>query len=154
MPSDSDNSDTEYIHMMHEGEVDDNTHLLHLNDAIWKPQRDNIHICYKHAPWMLHDALEFTLQYSVTHICECSICNNLKEHILVVKAIEGEDSFTWKTRDAFEKDLVFLGWTIALTGVQGQLNDTQESHMCALHALNSNLECKNHCLTMETEALR
>ena len=102
---------------------------------------------------MLYNALKFTLQYSVTHLCECNICNNFKEHILVVKAIEGKDSFTWKAHNAFEKDLVSLEWTIALTGAQGQLNDTQESHMHILRALNSNLEHKNYCLTTETEVL-
>jgi hypothetical protein len=97
---------------------------------------------------MTHDALAFTPQYSVTHICICDICASFKEHIAIAKAIEDNDLYAWKAHNKYEQDLVSLGWIIALTEAQGP-----ESQLHTLHVLNVDLERKNHHLTMEVEAL-
>ena len=103
---------------------------------------------YEHAPWITHDALAFILQYSVTHIHVCDICASFKEHIAIAKAIEDNDSYAWKACNKYEQDLVSLGQIIALTEAQDP-----ESQLHTFHVLNTDLECKNHCLTTEVEAL-
>jgi hypothetical protein len=93
---------------------------------------------YENAPWLPHNALEFTPQYSVTHVQDCRVCNSFKEHIIIAKAIEGKDSFAWKARDKFEQDLMSLGWAMAL--VEG------DDQTMSFSTLNTTLEHENHRL--------
>ena len=107
---------------------------------------------YEHAPWITHDALAFTLQYSITYICICNICTSFKEHIAIAKVIEDNDSYVWKAHNKYEQDLMSLGQIIALTEAFAEAQGP-ELQLYTLHILNTDLECKNHYLITEIEAL-
>jgi Aspartyl protease/Zinc knuckle len=146
-PSEDDDSETEYMQAMHEEGILDSIPLPRLEDADWELRRNDIRMRYERAPWVHHDALEFTPQYSVTHIRGCDVCIAFKEHTIITKAIKGENSIAWTARDKFERDLISLGWTMALTESRGR-------PINALSALNDALETKNHHLSIEVESLR
>ena len=134
---------------MHKGETSTSANPpSQLSSIDWKLQRDAIRMQYEHAPWMTHNTLAFTLQYSITHIRVCDVCASFKKHIAIAKAIEDNDSYAWKARNKYKQDLVSLGWIIALTEAQDP-----ESQLHTFHTLNADLKCKNHRLTTEVEAL-
>jgi hypothetical protein len=88
-PLEDDGSEVEYIRTMCEDSESYNTPLL--DDADWRPQRNAICVHYECAPWVPHDALKFTPQYSITHTRGCDVYTGFKEHIIVAKAIEGDN---------------------------------------------------------------
>jgi Aspartyl protease/Zinc knuckle len=147
MPSEDD--EAEYIRAIHEDEDHSETPPPppQFEDADWEPRRNEIRVRYERAPWVPHDALEFTPQFSVTHIRGCNVCAAFKEHTVITQAIEGDNSIAWKVRDKFERDLVSLGWTMAFTEDRGR-------PINALSALNNALEEKVHRLTIEVDTLR
>lgn len=150
MPSEDD-SEIEYIRMVHETSNDQSDHPLPFDHMDWKPRYNEIRVRYEVAPWMPHDTLEFTPQYSVTHSRGCDVCASFKEHAVMAKALKGNESFAWKTRDKFEKDLISLGWTMALLDAQRSSGNPPGLHINTIQDLNASLERDNHRLQMTTE---
>jgi hypothetical protein len=149
MPSENEDSEVEYIRASYELESGTSIQLPQYHDKIWDSRRNEIRTRYEIAPWMPHDALEFTPQYSITHIRGCSVCSTFKEHIVHASAHEGEDSFALKARDKYEQDLMLLGRSIA------QLEHMSFTSEPPLHnTINASLERENHRLKQEMEALR
>jgi hypothetical protein len=109
MPSEDNDSEVKYICASYEIKTSTSMYPLPHNDAHWELRCNEIHSCYEIAPWIPHDALEFTPQYSVTHMRGCNACINFKEHIIRANAFEGQDSFAWRACNKYEQDLMLLG---------------------------------------------
>ncbi|KAH9964922.1 hypothetical protein BC827DRAFT_1265612 [Russula dissimulans] len=94
MPSEGD--EPEYIWVMQEADSDTSPALLQMEDTDWEVHRNTICKRYQNAPW-------------------CEVCAKYKDHCLIAEAFaEDKKSLAWKNCDKFERDLIHLGWTMAL----------------------------------------
>ena len=77
------------------------------------------------------DPWEFTPQDGITHVCNCKVCANFKEHILVLELIHSKkDSSAGKIQDHYKQGLIRLGWDLAHKG--GHLSQTEVNAIEAL----------------------
>ena len=80
---------------------------------------------------MWNDTWEYTPQDGITHVRNCKVCANFKEHMIVSQLIDGtKDSSAWKIRDQYEQGLIRLGWDLAHEG--GRLPQNQTNAVEAL----------------------
>jgi hypothetical protein len=141
-----------YIRAMHEQEPSASPTPPHFDDIDWQSRRTDVRTRYRRAPWMPHDAWEFSPNIGVTHVRGCDTCAHYKEHLTVAGALREEQrSLAWETRDKFERDLIHLGWILAQEG--GRI-PPGEANLLTLRALNASLEQQIHELTRQIEAVR
>jgi len=70
---------------------------MKFEDVDWKSCRKTLWNCFQQAPYMGSDPWEFTPQDGITHVHNCKVCTNFKEHILVSELIHSKkDSSTGK----------------------------------------------------------
>ena len=106
---------------------------------------------YQNAPWVPQDAWEFTPRHGVTHVRSCDVCAKYKEHCIIAEALaQDTGTVAWKNRDKFERDLVCLGWTLALKASPGH---SEQATRMALGKYIDALERRNQELTLRNEAL-
>ena len=118
---------------------------ISFDDVNWQVRRDAVKDCHQRAPWMPGADWEFTPRFGKTHIRNCEICAQYKEHLIVAEVINKETiSSAWKIGDQYEQKLVRLGWDLAHEG--GQLSPTTFNAVAAL-------EIRNHQLELQLAAL-
>jgi len=104
---------------------------MQFEDVDWKSCREMLQNCFQQAPYMGSDPWEFTPQDGITHVCNCKVCVNFKEHILVLELIHSKkDSSAGKIRDQYKQELIHLGWDLAHEG--GRLSQTEVNTVEAL----------------------
>jgi len=104
---------------------------MQFEDVDWKSCRETLRNCFQQAPYMGSNPWEFTPQDGITHICNCKVCANFKEHILVSELIHSKkDSSAGKIQDHYEQGLIRLGWDLAHEG--GRLSQTEVNTVEAL----------------------
>ena len=94
--------------------VNSSINPIQFDDIDWKSRWDTLKDCYKCTPYMWNDLWKFTLCNGITHICNCVVYTNFKEHIIVSEfANSTKDSSAWKIQDQYEQGLIRLGWDLA-----------------------------------------
>jgi hypothetical protein len=97
-------------------EVGSETEVIYpqLEDSAWELHRDAIRERYQRLHWFPHDQWEFRPRVGVTHIRNCVVCVEYKEHCIAAEALAQDlESEAWRNCDNYERDLIQLGWTLA-----------------------------------------
>jgi len=90
---------------------------MQFEDIDWKSCWEMLWNCFQQVPYMGSDPWEFTPQDGIMHICNCKVCANFKEHILVSELIHSKkDSSAGKIQDQYKQGLICLGWDLAHEG--------------------------------------
>jgi hypothetical protein len=116
------------------------------DDVDWQPRRDALKRLYQRAPCLPGDDWEFTPRNGITHLRGCQQCANQKEHVLVGQMLREErGSSAWKTQERFEKDLIQIGWTLAIEA--GRSGQGAAAAIESLEQRNYYLQTHAECMT-------
>ena len=108
---------------------------MQFEDVDWKSCWEILWNCYQQALYMGSDPWEFTPWDGIMHICNCKMCVNYKEHILISELMHSKkDSSAGKIQDQYEQGLIRLGWNLAHEG--GHLSQTEVNTVEALEQWN------------------
>jgi hypothetical protein len=74
-----------------------------LEDLAWELRQDAICERYQRLHWFPHDQWEFRPHVGVTHICNCMVCVEYKEHCIAAEALAQDlESEAWRNCDNYE----------------------------------------------------
>ena len=101
--------------MSTEGEVNMSSAPALFDNVNWQTCRDALKQLYQRAPYLPNNSWEFTPRDGITHARGCQHCTYHKEHLIVGKMLgEEQGSSAWKIQERYKKDLIQVGWTLAL----------------------------------------